>query len=142
METWPADSCLSKVDIVKRADRRADPDIFDSFFGFGGFGSPFLADIVNAGWLPTEFFEAVGGTGGGRGAPPGKRGPPHAGGAWGLGAGAGLGAEACRERRRVLGGPSGLRSLLRVAMSLARTGLGWPVAVTSPPRAGAAAGWS
>ena len=65
--TWSADSCLSNVDLVKRADSGADPDIFDSFFGFGREGNPFLADIVNAGWLPREFFEAAGGPGGGRG---------------------------------------------------------------------------
>ncbi|MCI0699416.1 matrixin family metalloprotease [candidate division KSB1 bacterium] len=56
-----------KLDIVKRQDPGQDPDIFDSFFGFGRFGDPFLADIVNAGWLPRAFFEAVGGPGGGRG---------------------------------------------------------------------------
>jgi len=67
MDTWRADGCLRKVDLVKRADTGADPDIFDFFFGFGGFGNPFLADIVNAGWLPKAFFEAVGGPGGGRG---------------------------------------------------------------------------
>ena len=67
MNTWQANSCLKKVDIVKRADTGADPDIFDSFFGFGGFGDPFLADITEAGWLPRAFFEAVGGPGGGRG---------------------------------------------------------------------------
>ncbi len=65
--TWDNDKPLAKVDIVKRADSGADPDIFDSFFGFGGFGDPFLADIVEAGWLPRAFFEAVGGPGGGRG---------------------------------------------------------------------------
>lgn len=65
--TWQGDKCLQKVMIVKRADSGADPDIFDSFFGFGGFGNPFLADIVNAGWLPRAFFEAVFGPGGGRG---------------------------------------------------------------------------
>jgi len=67
MATWRADSCLGNVDIVKRADSGADPDIFDSFFRFGGFGNPFLADITNAGWLPRAFFEAVFGPGGGRG---------------------------------------------------------------------------
>ncbi len=67
LDTWQANRCLKKVDIVKRADSGADPDIFDSFFGFGGFGDPFLADIVEAGWLPRAFFEAVGGPGGGRG---------------------------------------------------------------------------
>ncbi len=58
---------MRKVNLVKRADTGADPDIFDAFFGFGQFGNPFLADIVNAGWLPRAFFEAVGGPGGGRG---------------------------------------------------------------------------
>lgn len=65
--TWDADKSLKKVELVKRADSGADPDIFEAFFGFGGFGNPFLADIVNAGWLPRAFFEAVGGPGGGRG---------------------------------------------------------------------------
>jgi hypothetical protein len=67
MTTWEGDSCFQKVNIVKRADGGADPDIFDFFFGFGGFGNPFLADIVSAGWLPRAYFEAVGGPGGGRG---------------------------------------------------------------------------
>ena len=67
LTTWDNDPALDKVDIVKRADGGQDPDIFDSFFGFGRFGNPFLADIVNAGWLPRAFFEAVGGPGGGRG---------------------------------------------------------------------------
>lgn len=67
LNTWDASNCLKKVDIVKRADSGADPDIFDSFFGFGGFGNPFLADIVEAGWLPKAFFDAVGGPGGGDG---------------------------------------------------------------------------
>ena len=66
-DTWQAENAFNKVDLVKRADSGADPDIFDSFFGFGGFGNPFLADITNAGWLPRAFFEAVGGPGGGRG---------------------------------------------------------------------------
>jgi hypothetical protein len=67
MNTWDNEQALQKVDIVKRGDDGSDPDIYDSFFGFGGFGNPFLADIVNAGWLPRAFFEAVGGPGGGRG---------------------------------------------------------------------------
>jgi hypothetical protein len=67
MDTWDAERCLKKVNLIKRADPGADPDIFDSFFGFGGAGNPFLADIVNAGWLPRQFFELVGGPGGGRG---------------------------------------------------------------------------
>lgn len=67
LATWNGHKCLKRVGIVKRADGGADPDIFDSFFGFGGFGDPFLADIVQAGWLPRAYFEAVGGPGGGRG---------------------------------------------------------------------------
>lgn len=67
LDTWQAESCLSNVDLVKRADSGADPDIYDSFFGYGRYGDPFLADIVNAGWLPREYFETVGGPGGGRG---------------------------------------------------------------------------
>ncbi|HKY29899.1 MAG TPA: matrixin family metalloprotease [Pyrinomonadaceae bacterium] len=67
MVTWDGSQCMDKVDIIKRADSGADPDIFDSFFGFGGFGNPFLADITNAGWLPKAFFDAVGGPGGGNG---------------------------------------------------------------------------
>lgn len=65
--TWSRADELSKVRLVKRADNGADPDIFDSFFRFGRSGNPFLADIVNAGWLPRQFFEEVGGPGGGRG---------------------------------------------------------------------------
>jgi hypothetical protein len=67
LATWQSEQCLKKVSLVKRADSGADPDIFDAFFGFGGFGNPFLADIVEAGFLPRAFFEAVGGPGGGRG---------------------------------------------------------------------------
>jgi hypothetical protein len=67
LTTWQAQQCMRQVDIVKRSDSGADPDIYDSFFGFGGLGDPFLADIVDAGWLPRAFFEAVGGPGGGAG---------------------------------------------------------------------------
>lgn len=63
LSTWDTTVRCSKVNIVKNADGGADPDIFDSFFGFGGFGNPFLADITNAGWLPGLFFDAVFGFG-------------------------------------------------------------------------------
>ncbi len=66
-DTWQPQQCLKKVDLVKRPDSGEDPDIYDSFFGFGGFGNPFVADIVDAGWLPRAFFEAAGGPGAGRG---------------------------------------------------------------------------
>lgn len=64
-DTWNTDRALRKVDLVKRSDLGLDPDILDWFYGFGGYGYWFLADIVNAGWLPKAFFEAVGGPGGG-----------------------------------------------------------------------------
>jgi hypothetical protein len=64
---WNSNKCLKKLQLVKRQDQGVDPDIFDSFFGFGGAGDPFVADIVNAGWLPRAFFEAAGGPGGGDG---------------------------------------------------------------------------
>src|SRR5688572_10787273 len=67
LATWAANDALKKVEIVRRDDPGQDPDIFDSFFGFGDLGNFLFADIVNAGWLPREFFEAVGGQGGGRG---------------------------------------------------------------------------
>jgi hypothetical protein len=67
LQTWDDHPALDKVDIAKRPDPGGDLTIFDSFFGFGGFGNPFAADIVNAGWWPRAFFEAVGGPGGGRG---------------------------------------------------------------------------
>lgn len=66
MATWNSqEKCLDNVDIVKRPDSGADPDIFDFFLGLGGFGNPFLADIVNAGWYPKSFFDTAGGPGGG-----------------------------------------------------------------------------
>lgn len=67
MNTWAANGCLGNVPVYKVADPGQDPDIFDSFFGFGREGYPFYADIVHAGWLPGDYFEAAGGPGGGRG---------------------------------------------------------------------------
>jgi hypothetical protein len=67
LATWDGARCFRRVELVKRSDVGSDPDIYDSFFGFGGFGDPFMADIVDAGWLPSDFFEAVGGPGGGDG---------------------------------------------------------------------------
>ncbi len=75
LQTWDDSRCFRKVDLVKRPYTPGeDVTIFDSFFvdpatslPFGGLGNPFLADIVNAGFWPRAFFEAVGGPGGGRG---------------------------------------------------------------------------
>ena len=69
MTTWNNHSCMSTVNLAKRPSPSPSQDvtIFDYFFGFGGYGYPFAADIVNAGWWPREYFETVGGEGGGRG---------------------------------------------------------------------------
>ena len=65
LSSWQADPALKKVHLVKRADTGADPDIVDGLVGFGSIGDPFLADIVEAGWLPRGFFDAIGGPSGG-----------------------------------------------------------------------------
>ena len=65
--TWQADHAVKKLAIVKRPDTGADPDVFDFVLGFGSLGNPFLADVVEAGWLPGAFFDAIGGPGGAHG---------------------------------------------------------------------------
>jgi hypothetical protein len=69
LATWQAASCFKKVTIVKQPDSGADPDIVDALTSGNpaDFGTPFLADIVNAGWLPGSFFDAIGGPGGAHG---------------------------------------------------------------------------
>jgi hypothetical protein len=62
---WAAEPCLHKLTLVKRPDTGADADIFDSAFGYGGYGDYRIADIVHAGWMPPDFFDAVGGQGSG-----------------------------------------------------------------------------
>lgn len=76
LDTWNADDAVTP-DIVRRAYPGGDVTIFDEliderddsrFDDFRGRpGDPFVADIVDAGWLPRAYFEAVGGPGGGRG---------------------------------------------------------------------------
>ena len=67
MAAWAAVPCLSgKVEIVERPDSGEDVDIFDSVFGYGGFGNWQAADIKIAGWMPPSFFETVTGPGGGQ----------------------------------------------------------------------------
>ena len=84
MTTWDVGTTCSLLPIGKVADTGADPDFVDAILGFGGgsssrgrsssrkvrptrrgFGNPFLADITNAGWLPTGFFDALTPGGGG-----------------------------------------------------------------------------
>lgn len=63
--TWASQPCFQqKVSVAKRLSSGADPDIFDSHFGYGGFGDWRSADVVLAGWLPPSFFEAVTGSDG------------------------------------------------------------------------------
>jgi hypothetical protein len=65
MGTWSSDSCLERVEVVKRPAGE-DADIFDSHYGYGSRGNYRAADIVHAGFLPAAFFEEVTGPGGGR----------------------------------------------------------------------------
>lgn len=66
MASWAAVPCLSgKVEIVERPDSGEDIDIFDSVFGYGGFGNWQAADVVFGGWMPPSFFDTVAGEGGG-----------------------------------------------------------------------------
>jgi len=68
MASWAAVPCMSnKVEIVERPDTGEDVGIFDSAFGYGGFGNWQAADIKIAGWMPPSFFETVTGPGGGQG---------------------------------------------------------------------------
>ena len=57
MTTWDVGTTCSGLPMNKVADTGADPDFVDALLGFGGFGNPFLADITNAGWLPSGFFD-------------------------------------------------------------------------------------
>ena len=49
--TWNSNRCLGKVDLIKRGYPGGDVTIYDFFFGYGGYGNPLVADIVNAGWF-------------------------------------------------------------------------------------------
>lgn len=68
MTTWNDAKPMRKVDLIKRTDPGTDITVYDWFYGFGGFGDFTAADIVNAGWWPAEFFDAVAGGGPGSGA--------------------------------------------------------------------------
>lgn len=65
MRTWAAGKCFKKAGLARRAADGTDADIFDSAYGYGGYGDYRTADIVHAGFLPPEFFEQVAGPGGG-----------------------------------------------------------------------------
>lgn len=65
MGTWRADSCFQKSALIKQPGG-VDAGIFDSLYGYGGFGDYRAADVVHAGWMPADFFERVSGPGGGK----------------------------------------------------------------------------
>lgn len=56
--TWGAMAC-GPLGMVKRPDTGADATIIDYYLGLGDLGDPFLADIVNAGFWPAEFFDLL-----------------------------------------------------------------------------------
>lgn len=53
MSRWAASSCVTQ-DVVKRPYPGGDVTVFDFFLDRGGFGEPFAADIVHAGWLSED----------------------------------------------------------------------------------------
>ena len=57
MTTW--NSAGVTIPIEKTAYSGVDPSVVDGLFGFGTIGTPFQADIVHAGWMPPEFFDAI-----------------------------------------------------------------------------------
>ena len=56
MNTWNVVDC-ARIPIVKVADDGTDPDLVDGLLGYGTVGTPHLADIVHAGWMPPSFFD-------------------------------------------------------------------------------------
>ena len=61
MSTWATSKPLRKLNVIERPDPGADPDLFDGLVlgDPGQMGYPFYADIVQAGWLPKSFFDAL-----------------------------------------------------------------------------------
>ena len=53
MGRWAASACL-KQRVAKREFPGGDVTVFDFFVDRGGFGEPFAADIVHAGWLSED----------------------------------------------------------------------------------------
>ncbi|HEX2255056.1 MAG TPA: matrixin family metalloprotease [Thermoanaerobaculia bacterium] len=59
MATWASDGCLRGTPLIERPHPGGDVTVTDYFFGTGGFGNPFAADVVHGGWMPadTPFFD-------------------------------------------------------------------------------------
>jgi hypothetical protein len=66
VKLWSSDDCVRQMTLVKRPGGGLDADIFDSRFGYGGYGDYRAADVVSGGWLPPDFFDRVTGPGGGQ----------------------------------------------------------------------------
>jgi len=59
LATWAHTDCGGPIPIVKMADPGTDIDVTDGLLGFGTVGTPLIADIIDAGWMPPAFFDAV-----------------------------------------------------------------------------------
>jgi len=60
LQTWDSGTQCSNLPVVKLTDDGSDFDLVDLLFGFPGAGfDNFLADIVEAGWLPAGFFDLL-----------------------------------------------------------------------------------
>lgn len=60
LQTWDSGTQCSNLPVVKLTDDGSDFDLVDLLLGFPGAGfDNFLADIVEAGWVPAPFFDLV-----------------------------------------------------------------------------------
>jgi len=56
--TWGAESCCD-LHLVKRDDTGGDPTIIDAILQMGDYGDPYLADVVDGGFMPAAFFNRL-----------------------------------------------------------------------------------
>jgi len=59
LESWRRSSACGSVELLKRIDTGEDATVADYFLGLGALGRPFQADIVNAGFVSGDFFDAL-----------------------------------------------------------------------------------
>jgi hypothetical protein len=59
LRTWQEAVPCSGPDLVKRTDPGTDCTLVDYTLGLGGYGDPYAADIVNAGFWPGTLFDRV-----------------------------------------------------------------------------------
>ena len=65
MNTWDTTPCAN-IPLIQLPDYGIDWGVVQCLEGFGGICG-WYADLTHAGWLPWEFFETIGGPGGGNG---------------------------------------------------------------------------